>query len=169
MDSSLEPLAAYPSGERAPVGSSFVPEQQKHAGRAGVISQRLSAANGDTGGSLPRLHPRMRTLSRLAIGLKFQSGRGLVEGSMFSAVLLALGCVLQRNLVTTEGHHGTNRHVLYAVHMDGGAAAAGALAERHGLEFIQRTDKKPPTAMPDLKYSEDEDNSMKSLVPLDGI
>ncbi|XP_056300760.1 neuroendocrine convertase 1-like [Pseudoliparis swirei] len=101
----------------------------------------------------------MRTLSRLAIGPKFQSGRGLVvssrntdersactrflrrinwAGSMFSAVLLVLGCLLQRNLVTTEGHHGTNRQVLYAVHMDGGAGAAGALAEQHGLDFIQR-------------------------------
>ncbi|XP_068425031.1 proprotein convertase subtilisin/kexin type 4-like isoform X2 [Clinocottus analis] len=60
------------------------------------------------------------------------------KGSMFSAVLLVLVCLLQRNLVTTEGHRGTNRHVFYAVQMDGGTEAARALAERHGLEFIQR-------------------------------
>ncbi|XP_034384395.1 neuroendocrine convertase 1-like [Cyclopterus lumpus] len=60
---------------------------------------------------------------------------------MFSAVLLVLGCLLQRNLVTTEGHRGTNRHVFYAVQMDGGTGGTGAaraLAERHGLEFIHR-------------------------------
>lgn len=45
-----EPLAMYPSGESAPVGSSFVSEQQKHGGRAGVNSHRLSAAKGETGG-----------------------------------------------------------------------------------------------------------------------
>ncbi len=40
--------------------------------------------------------------------------------------------------MTTEGHRGTNRHVFYAVQMDGGITAARALAELHGLEFIQR-------------------------------
>ncbi|XP_074510981.1 furin-like protease kpc-1 [Sebastes fasciatus] len=59
-------------------------------------------------------------------------------GSMFSAVLLVLSCLLQRKLVTTEGHRGTNRHVFYAVELDGGIGAAKALAEQHGLEFIQQ-------------------------------
>lgn len=62
----------------------------------------------------------------------------LIKGSMFSAVVLVLGCVLQRRLVTTEGHRGTNRHEFYAVQMDGGIRAARALAEQQGLEFIQR-------------------------------
>ncbi|XP_059195886.1 neuroendocrine convertase 2-like [Centropristis striata] len=57
---------------------------------------------------------------------------------MFSAVVLLLGCLLQRKLVTTEGHRGTNRHVFYAVQMDGGIRAARALAKQHGLEFIQQ-------------------------------
>lgn len=57
---------------------------------------------------------------------------------MFRAVVLVLGCLLQRKLVTTEGHSGTNCHVFYAVHMDGGIGAARALAEQHRLEFIQR-------------------------------
>ncbi|KAM7420239.1 hypothetical protein PAMA_014779 [Pampus argenteus] len=57
---------------------------------------------------------------------------------MFSAVVLVVGCLLQRNLVTTEGHHGTNSYVFYAVEMDGGINAARALADQHGLEFIQR-------------------------------
>lgn len=65
---------------------------------------------------------------------------------MFSAVMLVLGCVLQRRLVTTEGHRGTNRHEVYAVQMDGGVRAARAVAEQHGLEFIQRVSArlKPP-------------------------
>lgn len=57
---------------------------------------------------------------------------------MFSAVVLVLGCLLQRKVLTTEGHRGTNRHVFYAVRMDGGIRAARALAVQHGLEFIQR-------------------------------
>ncbi|KAM9352880.1 neuroendocrine convertase 1-like [Symphorus nematophorus] len=57
---------------------------------------------------------------------------------MFSAVVLVLGCLLQRKQVTTEGHRGTNRHVFYAVQMDGGIKAATTLAEQHGLKFIQR-------------------------------
>nr|XP_040020160.1 furin-like protease kpc-1 isoform X2 [Gasterosteus aculeatus aculeatus] len=58
---------------------------------------------------------------------------------MFSAALLVVGCLLlQRNPVTTEGHRGTNRHVFYALRVDGGPAAARALAEQHGLEFILR-------------------------------
>ncbi|XP_070821968.1 furin-like protease kpc-1 [Chaetodon trifascialis] len=57
---------------------------------------------------------------------------------MFSAVVLLFGCLLQRKLVTTEGHRVTNRHVFYAVQMDGGIRAARALAEQHGLEFIER-------------------------------
>ncbi|XP_039974572.1 furin-like protease kpc-1 [Xiphias gladius] len=57
---------------------------------------------------------------------------------MFSAVFLVVGCLLQRKVVTTEGHRGTNRYVFYAVHMDGGIRSARALAEQHGLEFIQR-------------------------------
>ncbi|XP_029308100.1 proprotein convertase subtilisin/kexin type 4-like isoform X2 [Cottoperca gobio] len=57
---------------------------------------------------------------------------------MFSAVVLVLGCLLQRKLVTTEGHRGTNRHVFYAVRMDGGIRAARALAAQHRLEFIQQ-------------------------------
>lgn len=55
---------------------------------------------------------------------------------MFSAFVLVFGCLLQRKLVTTEGHRGTNWHVFYAVQMDGGTRAAMALAEQHGLEFI---------------------------------
>ncbi|XP_041842874.1 proprotein convertase subtilisin/kexin type 4-like [Melanotaenia boesemani] len=57
---------------------------------------------------------------------------------MFSTFVLVCGCLLQRKLVTTEGHRGTNRHVFYAVHMDGGTRAAEDLAAQHGLEFIQR-------------------------------
>ncbi|KAM4580378.1 furin-like protease kpc-1 [Odontesthes bonariensis] len=57
---------------------------------------------------------------------------------MFCAFVLMCGCLLQRNLVTTEGHRGTNRHVFYAVQMDGGIRAARTLAEQHGLEYIQR-------------------------------
>lgn len=57
---------------------------------------------------------------------------------MFRVVVLVLACLLQRKLVTTEGHRGTNRHVFYAVQMDGGIKAARALADQHGLEFIQR-------------------------------
>ncbi|XP_030015076.1 endoprotease bli-like [Sphaeramia orbicularis] len=57
---------------------------------------------------------------------------------MFSAVVLVLGCLLQRNPATTEGRRGTNRYVFYAVEMDGGTRAARALAKQHGLEFIQQ-------------------------------
>ncbi|XP_069558256.1 furin-like protease kpc-1 [Brachyistius frenatus] len=57
---------------------------------------------------------------------------------MFNVFVLLFGCLLQRKLVTTEGHRGTNRHVFYAVQMDGGTRAARSLAEQHGLEFIQR-------------------------------
>ena len=57
---------------------------------------------------------------------------------MFRAFVLVCGCLLQSNLVTTEGHRGTNRHVFYAVQMDGGIRAARTLAEQHGLEYIQR-------------------------------
>lgn len=56
---------------------------------------------------------------------------------MFSAAVLVLGCLLQMKPVTTEGHRGTNCHVFYAVQMDGGVGAARAVAEQHGLEFIQ--------------------------------
>ncbi|XP_070690897.1 proprotein convertase subtilisin/kexin type 4-like [Pempheris klunzingeri] len=57
---------------------------------------------------------------------------------MFSAVVLVLGCVLQRRLVTTEGHHGPNRYEFYAVQMDGGIRAAREMAKQQGLEFIQQ-------------------------------
>ncbi|KAM9310501.1 neuroendocrine convertase 1-like isoform 2-T3 [Pholidichthys leucotaenia] len=57
---------------------------------------------------------------------------------MFSALVLVFACLLQRRQVTTEGHHGTNRQVFYAVQLDGGCRAARAVAEQHGLEFIQR-------------------------------
>lgn len=52
--------------------------------------------------------------------------------------MLLLGCLLQRRLVTTEGHHGTNRQVFYVVQMDGGDTAAKALAEQHRLQLIQQ-------------------------------
>ncbi|KAM4735283.1 furin-like protease kpc-1 [Anableps anableps] len=57
---------------------------------------------------------------------------------MLSTSLLVCCFLLQRNLATTEGHHGTNRHVFYAVQMKGGTKAARALAKQHELEFIQR-------------------------------
>ncbi|XP_047216991.1 furin-like protease kpc-1 [Girardinichthys multiradiatus] len=57
---------------------------------------------------------------------------------MFSASLLVCCLLLQRNLATTEGHHGTNRHIFYAIQMKGGTETVRALAEQHGLEFIQR-------------------------------
>lgn len=60
------------------------------------------------------------------------------QGSMFSALVLVFGCLLQRKPVTTEGHHGTNRHIFYAVQMDRGIRGARVLAQQHGLEFIQR-------------------------------
>lgn len=59
-------------------------------------------------------------------------------GSMFSAVVLLLSSLLQRQLVTTQGHPGTNCYVFNAVHMDGGITAVRALAKQHGLEFIQQ-------------------------------
>lgn len=59
-------------------------------------------------------------------------------GSMFSAVVLLLSSLLQRQLVTTQGHPGTNCYVFNAVHMDGGIRAVRALAKQHGLEFIQQ-------------------------------
>lgn len=40
----------YPSVERAPVGSSFVSEQEKHGGRGAISSHKLSATDGETGG-----------------------------------------------------------------------------------------------------------------------
>lgn len=84
--------------------------------------------------------PDARVLAFIALGERFllDVSLSMATGSMFSAVVLVLGCLLQRKLVTTEGHRGTNRHVFYAVQMDGGARAARALAEEHGLEFIQR-------------------------------
>lgn len=57
---------------------------------------------------------------------------------MFTALVLVFGCLLQRKPVTTEGHHGTNRHIFYAVQMDRGVRGARVLARQHGLEFIQR-------------------------------
>ncbi|XP_056902340.1 furin-like protease kpc-1 isoform X4 [Takifugu flavidus] len=60
------------------------------------------------------------------------------KGSMFSALVLVFGCLLQRKPVTTEGHHGTNRHIFYVVQMDRGIRGARVLAQQHGLEFIQR-------------------------------
>ncbi|TWW79638.1 hypothetical protein D4764_10G0006680 [Takifugu flavidus] len=57
---------------------------------------------------------------------------------MFSALVLVFGCLLQRKPVTTEGHHGTNRHIFYVVQMDRGIRGARVLAQQHGLEFIQR-------------------------------
>ncbi|XP_035020543.1 furin-like protease kpc-1 isoform X1 [Hippoglossus stenolepis] len=72
----------------------------------------------------------------------YSSGRKLCRldgrGSMFGAVVLVLGCLLQMKLVTTEGHHGTKRFVFYAAHVDGGIGAARALTAQHGLEFIQQ-------------------------------
>lgn len=59
-------------------------------------------------------------------------------GSMFSALVLVFGCLLQRKAVTTEGHHGSNRHIFYVVQMDGGVRGARVRAQQHGLEFIQR-------------------------------
>ena len=57
---------------------------------------------------------------------------------MFNAIALVLSCMLQWVLLTTEGQRGTNRYVFYAVEMDGGVPAAGALAQQHGLEFISQ-------------------------------
>ncbi|CAJ1061950.1 furin-like protease kpc-1 [Xyrichtys novacula] len=57
---------------------------------------------------------------------------------MFRAVVLVLSCLLQRTLLTTEGHCGTNPHVFYAVQMDGGTKAARALAKQHELDFIHQ-------------------------------
>lgn len=47
--------------------------------------------------------------------------------------------------MTTEGHHGSNRHIFYAVQMDGGVRGARVLAQQHGLEFIQRVSASPPS------------------------
>ncbi|KAI3361443.1 hypothetical protein L3Q82_013608, partial [Scortum barcoo] len=68
--------------------------------------------------------------------------------SMISAVVLVLGCLLQMKLVTTEGHRGTNRHVFYAVQIDGGIGAARAVAEQHGLEFIYQKKANVPPSSP---------------------
>ncbi|XP_074539046.1 proprotein convertase subtilisin/kexin type 4-like [Halichoeres trimaculatus] len=57
---------------------------------------------------------------------------------MFRAVVLVLSCLLQRTLLTTEGHHGTNPHVFYAVQIHGGVRAARGLAEQHKLDFIHQ-------------------------------
>lgn len=40
----------YDSADSAPAGSSFVSEQQKYGGWAGVSSHKLSEAKGETGG-----------------------------------------------------------------------------------------------------------------------
>uniref|UniRef100_A0AAQ6IQY4 P/Homo B domain-containing protein n=2 Tax=Anabas testudineus TaxID=64144 RepID=A0AAQ6IQY4_ANATE len=84
--------------------------------------------------------PGARVLAFIALGERFllDVSLSMATGSMSSAVLLVLACLLQRRVVTTEGHHGTNRHVFYAVHLDGGIRAARVLAVRHGLEFIQQ-------------------------------
>ncbi|CAB1443634.1 unnamed protein product, partial [Pleuronectes platessa] len=84
--------------------------------------------------------PGARVLAFITLGERFllDASLSVATGSMFSAVVLVLGCLLQRKLVTTEGHHGTNRFVLYAVHVDGGIGAARTLAAQHGLEFIQQ-------------------------------
>eukprot|EP00064_Thunnus_orientalis_P007345 superscaffoldBa00000808_g7365 len=85
--------------------------------------------------------PDARVLAFIALGERFLLDvlLSMATGSMFSAVVLVVGCLLQGTLATTEGHRGTNRHVFYAVEMDGGIKAARALAEQHGLEFIQRS------------------------------
>ncbi|XP_056457987.1 neuroendocrine convertase 1-like [Gadus chalcogrammus] len=57
---------------------------------------------------------------------------------MFNAIVMQFICMLQLQLVATEGQRGTNRPVFYAVEMDGGVRAARDLAEQHGLEFISR-------------------------------
>ncbi|XP_059920789.1 neuroendocrine convertase 1-like [Gadus macrocephalus] len=57
---------------------------------------------------------------------------------MFNAIVMPFICMLQLQLVATEGQRGTNRPVFYAVEMDGGVRAARDLAEQHGLEFISR-------------------------------
>ena len=57
---------------------------------------------------------------------------------MFNTIVLPFICMLQLQLVATEGQRGTNRPVFYAVEMDGGVRAARDLAEHHGLEFISR-------------------------------
>lgn len=44
-----EPLAVYPSVERAPEGSSFVSEQEKHGGPAAISSHNLPAPKGEAG------------------------------------------------------------------------------------------------------------------------
>ncbi|KAM3613976.1 uncharacterized protein V6R79_007817 [Siganus canaliculatus] len=84
--------------------------------------------------------PGARVLAFIALGERFllDVSLSVATGSMFSALVLVFGCLLQSNLVTTEGHRGTNRHVFYAVQMDGGIRAARALAEQFGLEFIQQ-------------------------------
>ncbi|XP_023186419.1 furin-like protease kpc-1 [Xiphophorus maculatus] len=90
---------------------------------------------------LARGPPGARVLAFIARGERFLLDvfRGCAAtGFMFSGSLLVCCILLQRNLATTEGHHGTNRHVFYAVQMRGGATAVRALAEQHGLEFIQR-------------------------------
>ena len=57
---------------------------------------------------------------------------------MFNTIVLPFICMLQLQLVATEGQRGTKRPVFYAVEMDGGVRAARDLAEHHGLEFISR-------------------------------
>uniref|UniRef100_A0A3Q3L493 Proprotein convertase subtilisin/kexin type 4-like n=2 Tax=Mastacembelus armatus TaxID=205130 RepID=A0A3Q3L493_9TELE len=89
---------------------------------------------------------------------------------MFSAAVLVLGCLLQIKLVTTEGHRGTNRHIFYAVHIDGGIRAARALAERHRLEFIQRIGSLEGLyTLRDSRGRTDRDSFENSLVTAAGV
>ncbi|XP_041649206.1 uncharacterized protein LOC121513485 [Cheilinus undulatus] len=84
--------------------------------------------------------PDARVLAFIALGERFllDVSLSVATDPMFTAVVLVLSCLLQRTPVTTEGHHGTNRHVFYAVQMNGGIIAARALAKAHGLDFIQQ-------------------------------
>ncbi|XP_017538629.1 PC3-like endoprotease variant B [Pygocentrus nattereri] len=56
---------------------------------------------------------------------------------MRPAVLTAL-CLLRWFYLATGGQRWTNTHVFYAVELEGGSRAAGALAQKHGLRFISR-------------------------------
>ena len=52
--------------------------------------------------------------------------------------VLTLLCVLRWLCLATGGQRWTNTHVFYAVELEGGSRAAGALAQKHGLRFISR-------------------------------
>ncbi|XP_020565544.1 proprotein convertase subtilisin/kexin type 4-like [Oryzias latipes] len=106
-----------------------------------IKARRLNVWVGNCGECVVSLGaPGARVPAFIAQGERFflDNSVYVATGFMFSFLVLVCSCLLQSELVATEGHRGPKRHVFYAVHIDGGSKAARALAEQHKLEFIQR-------------------------------